>query len=137
MNRKKLEILEAYIDGMISLAKEQAKNLKKSDIKIELYKKDEFKDKLFKTHHIEEIPVRELEQNLDSALNDWFFNGDISACIVRLLEKEMDQVKKIYTTQWGLDLDTIFEKNKPFYNIEDILILEFSEYILVIVLGNE
>ena len=137
MNRKKIEILEAYIDGIISLAKEQAHNLKRSDISIELYWKDDYKDKLFKNHHIEEIPVRELEQTLNAALNDWFFNNDIVTCIVKLLEKEMDPAKKIYTTQWGIDLDTLFDKNKPFYNIEDLLMIEFSEYILVIVLGNE
>ena len=135
MNKKYLETAQAYINGIISLAKEQSDNLKKSDITIELYAKEDYEAKILKIHRMEEIPLRELNQSLVDSLNDWLIDGKAVACTARLLEKELGKTKKIYTIQ-NRSLDEIFKKNKPYFYVEDILIIEFDDYYLWVILGN-
>ena len=135
MNKKYLEIAQAYINGVISLAKEQSDNLKQSEITIELYPKEDYEDKINKIHRVEDIPLRELNQNLEASLNDWLSDSKAVACTSRLLERELGKTKKIYTIQ-NRSLDEVFKKNKPYFYIEDILIIEFNDYYLWIILGN-
>ena len=136
MEKKYYEYAQAYISGLISLAKEQSENLTKSDITIELYFKEEYENKVYKIHRMEEIPLRELNQTLEVALNDWFMNEKLVTCTSRLLERELGKTKKIYTIQ-NRGLNEIFKKNKPYYYIQDILIIEFNDYYLWIILGND
>ena len=131
MNNK---YLEAYTLGIFSLAKEQSENLKKSDITIDLYQKDTYQDKLNKLHRIENPQIEELNETLEQALNDWFIDQSAVKGATTLLQETFGNSKKIYTITKGID--DIFKKNKPYYTIEDLLIIEFKEYIIWIILGN-
>lgn len=135
MNNKLLEYTESYISGIIALAKEESENLKRSDITTELYFKEEYKEGLLKTHKIEDIQNREINQSLEDTLKDWFEDGKAVECAIRLFEIELGKTKSISTLS-NKELDNIFKKNKPFYNIEDVLIIEFDKYILWMILGN-
>lgn len=135
MNNKLLEYTESYISGIIALAKEESENLKRSDITTELYFKEEYKEGLLKTHKIENIQNREINQSLEATLKDWFEDGKAVECAIKLFEIELGKTKSISTLS-NKELDNIFKKNKPFYNIEDVLIIEFDKYILWMILGN-
>ena len=135
MNNKLLEYTESYISGIIALAKEESENLKRSDITTELYFKEEYKEGLLKTHKIENIQNREINQSLEETLKDWFEDGKAVECAIKLFEIELGKTKSISTLS-NKELDNIFKKNKPFYNIEDVLIIEFDKYILWMILGN-
>jgi len=135
MNNKLLEYTESYISGIIALAKEESDNLKRSDITTELYFKEEYKEELLKTHKIEEIQNREINQSLEETLKDWFEDEKAVECAIKLFEVELGKTKSISTLS-NKELDNIFKKNKPFYNIEDVLIIEFDKYILWMILGN-
>ena len=135
MNNKLLEYTESYISGIIALAKEESENLKRSDITTELYYKEEYKEGLLKTHKIENIQNREINQSLEETLKDWFEDGKAVECAIKLFEIELGKTKSISTLS-NKELDNIFKKNKPFYNIEDVLIIEFDKYILWMILGN-
>ncbi|MBR6137273.1 MAG: hypothetical protein IKQ06_03870 [Bacilli bacterium] len=135
MNNKLLEYTESYISGIIALAKEESENLKRSNITTELYFKEEYKEGLLKTHKIENIQNREINQSLEATLKDWFEDGKAVECAIKLFEIELGKTKSISTLS-NKELDNIFKKNKPFYNIEDVLIIEFDKYILWMILGN-
>ena len=135
MNNKLLEYTESYISGIIALAKEESDNLKRSDITTELYFKEEYKEGLLKTHKIENIQNREINQSLEATLKDWFEDEKAVECAIKLFEVELGKTKSISTLS-NKELDNIFKKNKPFYNIEDVLIIEFDKYILWMILGN-
>ena len=133
-----LKYFESYINGIFDLAKEQNKNLVFSETLAECYRKDTYKEDLYKEHKInlEKIELKEITKSKEKVLNDWFNNKKVVSALLSLLEYKLKEIKKIYRIKKPKEIDDLYKKNKPFYFVENLMIIEFEEYVIWLSLGT-
>ena len=133
-----LNYYESYLNGIFDLAKNLVDNLKMSETLVECYKKDTYQEDIYKRHkiEIETIPLIEIKKSKEKVLKDWFVYKKVVSKILFILERRLKDPKNFYRIKNTIDKDNVFKKNKPFYFVENILIIEFEEYILWLSMGD-
>ena len=113
--------LSAYLDGLLNMASSLSKSIGPSSVSINCYDKKEF-DKEYK------IDYSPTSLSYEDKLKEWFIDEPI------IVESILKEIKKLYVIN-NKDLD-LFKKDNPLYFIEDVFILETTNYMITFVLGN-
>ena len=120
--------LSAYLDGLLNMSSSLSKSIGPSLISVNCYDKEEFN----KEYKIDYSPT---SQSYKDKLEEWFVDDQKAVeSILYWTNRYIKEIKKIYTIN-KKDLD-LFKKDNPLYFIEDVFILETTNYMITFVLGN-
>ena len=120
--------LSAYLDGLLNMAYSLSKSIGPSSVSINCYDKKEF-DKEYK------IDYSPTSLSYEDKLKEWFIDEPIIVeSILYWTNRYIKEIKKLYVIN-NKDLD-LFKKDNPLYFIEDVFILETTNYMITFVLGN-
>jgi hypothetical protein len=118
--------LSGYVDGLVNMASSVSKKIGLSYIRGYCFKKDIFKSEFSKEFKIKKFNLESsnkeylniyLEDNLIDILNYW-------------IKIRFGDVINYYT------IDNLDIKNTLFYIVDDIIVLEYNDYMLCLIIGN-
>ena len=134
---KEEHYLGSYLEGILNMASSISKSIGPSYVKVDCYKKDEFKEEFKKFYNIkEDIKLIETSNSLDTALLDWFYNEkELVDSITYWFNIKLPGNKKVYLSEEKL-INTLDKKRKDFYSLDDLFFVECRNYIFVFLLGN-
>lgn len=130
------EQLIDYLNGLFQMASSLSDYIGPSYIKVDCYLKEEFKEEFCNNYNIKELDIKKSNKTIETALLDWFGTDEkIIESILYWLNINNIKIKTIYYFSEDL-LNNLNNQHQDFYFLEDIIIAESSEYIIILLLGN-
>ena len=121
-------ILSAYLDGLMNMASSLSKSIGQSFVTVNCYDKEEFN----KEYKIKYSPT---SLSYKDKLEEWFIDDKKAVeSILYWTNIYIKDIKTIYIIN-NKDLE-LFTKDNPLYFIEDVFILETTNYLITFVIGN-
>ena len=121
-------ILSAYLDGLMNMASSLSKSIGPSFVTVNCYDKEEFN----KEYKIKYSPT---SLSYKDKLEEWFIDDKKAVeSIIYWTNRYVKEIKSIYIIN-NKDLE-LFKKDNPLYFIEDVFILETTNYLITYVIGN-
>ena len=121
-------ILSAYLDGLMNMATSLSKSIGPSFVTVNCYDKEEFN----KEYKIKYSPT---SLSYKDKLEEWFIDDKKAVeSIIYWTNRYVKEIKSIYIIN-NKDLE-LFKKDNPLYFIEDVFILETTNYLITYVIGN-
>ena len=125
-----------YLEGLLNMASSESKYIGPSYIKVDCYKKKEFKQNFCKFYKIkEELKLIETNDSLDTTLLTWLGSKEIVENVCYWISIKNPGDKKVYKSEEKI-VTLLDNQQKDFYSLEDLFFLETKEYIYVFLLGN-
>ncbi len=130
------EQLIDYLNGLFQMASSLSDYIGPSYIKVDCYLKEEFKEEFCNNYNIKGLDIKKSNKTIETALLDWFGTDEkIIESILYWLNINNIKIKTIYYFSEDL-LNNLNNQQQDFYFLEDIIIAEISEYIIILLLGN-
>ena len=130
------EQLIDYLNGLFQMASSLSDYIGPSYIKVDCYLKEEFKEEFCNNYNIKGLDIKKSNKTIETALLDWFGTDEkIIESILYWLNINNIKIKTIYYFSEDL-LNNLNNQHQDFYFLEDIIIAEISEYIIILLLGN-
>lgn len=130
------EQLIDYLNGLFQMASSLSDYIGPSYIKVDCYLKEEFKEEFCNNYNIKGLDIKKSNKTIETALLDWFGTDEkIIESILYWLNINNIKIKTIYYFSEDL-LNNLNNQHQDFYFLEDIIIAESSEYIIILLLGN-
>lgn len=130
------EQLIDYLNGLFQMASSLSDYIGPSYIKVDCYLKEEFKEEFCNNYNIKKLDIKKSNKTIETALLDWFGTDEkIIESILYWLNINNIKIKTIYYFSEDL-LNNLNNQHQDFYFLEDIIIAESSEYIIILLLGN-
>lgn len=132
-----LEYLSGYLTGLMNMSSSLSTYIGPSYIKVHCYEKNSFKEEFKKNYKLkEEVELIETNQSLETTLLDWF--GDDKKMIESItywFNLTYPGDKKVYYVSDDLK-NTLDNKRRDFYCLDDLFIVECKNKEFVFLLGN-
>ena len=130
------EQLIDYLNGLFQMASSLSDYIGPSYIKVDCYLKEEFKEEFCNNYNIKGLDIKKSNKKIENAILDWFGTDEkIIESILYWLNINNIKIKTIYYFSEDL-LNNLNNQQQDFYFLEDIIIAEISEYIIILLLGN-
>ena len=130
------EQLIDYLNGLFQMASSLSDYIGPSYIKVDCYLKEEFKEEFCNNYNIKGLDIKKSNKTIETALLDWFGTDEkIIESILYWLNINNIKIKTIYYFSEDL-LNNLNNQHQDFYFLEDIIIADSSEYIIILLLGN-
>ena len=121
-------VLSAYLDGLMNMASSLSKSIGPSFVSVNCYDKEEFSKEYKIDYSLTSLSYKD-------KLEEWFIDDkNTIESILYWTKRYIKEIKKIYTIK-NADLDK-FKKDNPLYFVEDVFIIETTNYMITFVLGN-
>ncbi len=136
--------ISSYITGLTNLASYYSEEIGPSYIEADCFDLKNYKDDFSKYHNVSPNDFKLVDTNkeLKDVLLSWLGSKDIKIIdgIIHWINVYIGSPKKIYSIKCSddfLDSLSIFNGGSSrFYFIEDIYFVEFKEYMVCFILGN-
>ena len=124
--------LISYTKGLMNLASSLSKNIGPSYVTVKYFTKKEFENLVNR----KKINIYDSNMTLKDILNAWFNDDKIVEALIYWLEIHLDEPTNIYQSNSDFH-DTLMEQEMtPFSFIEDVYLVEYKNFIMCLIMGN-
>jgi hypothetical protein len=124
--------LIGYIKGLMNMASSMSTAIGPSYVTVKYYTKAEY-EVLIKR---KQINIYESEKSLEDIFNAWFGDKKISESLLYWMGFYLDKPLHIYESDSHFT-DTLMDQEATTHSfIEDVYLIEYKEFIMCLVLGN-
>jgi len=133
--------ISSYVEGLFKMASSLSKNMGPSYINASIYSKDTFIEKFSKNYQIDKkyLNLFPTKRSLEDVLHEWLNDKKIEESLIYWLETEIGKNIKTLSSDDARIIDVLSGSENGlsgFYTLEDIYFIEYDEFYLVLMLGN-
>lgn len=134
--------ISSYLSGVMNLASSMSTWIGPSYIEVECYEKENALSNLVKDYHLpkEEYKMEEINENLKDLLKDLLGdNPKLLESVYYWITLHIGEAVKIKTPKERKIIDKLGNSeggNSPFYIVDDLYLIEFQEYVVFFIIGN-
>ena len=136
-----VDLINSYLNGLFNLASSISKNIDSSYIKVDVYEKETFIQEFSENYNLDEkytniVPTK---RNFKEVLIDFVKEKNLAEKLLYWIELEIGESVKVLASDNVDILEALSCKNggfSSFYTVEDIYFIEFEDYIVALMKGN-
>lgn len=133
--------LSSYLSGLTNISSSISKDIGPSYIEVDCFDKDNFKEEFCKYYNIskDKLEYKESNRKLEDVLNEWLNNNELVNSLIYWIKLRIGEPIKVYETDDSNIEELISGYSNsisPFYITEEIVYVEFKDYIACFMIGN-